>query len=121
MIFFAKDGKISAKRYSVIYRSLYNASFLSSENSEKMLRLLTTTPFREYIQAGLTKDTIFSHKIGISDEKNVFLDAGIVYVPHRPYMLTVMVSTSDINYAQEVMKEISEKTYQYVVSYNGQD
>lgn len=116
--FMSNNGKISAKKYSIIFRALYNASYLSEENSQKLLSLMTETKFKEYIGSGLPKDIKFSHKIGISDDKEVFLDSGIVYLPKRPYMLTVMINTKDINLAQKQMKEVSEKVYNYIASYS---
>lgn len=115
--FISKEGKISAKKYSVMLRSLYNAAYLSEENSQKLLSWLTATSFDEYLGGGLPKDANFAHKIGVSDEKNVFLDSGIVYPAKRPYLLTVMINTADENFAKKTMKEISEKVYNYIKNY----
>lgn len=112
--FFSADGKISAKRYSVIFRSLYNSSYLSDDNSRKILSLLSNTSFKEYLGSALPAKVKFSHKIGVSDEKQVFMDAGLVYVPQRPYILTVMIQTDDKAYAEEVMKDISGRIYAYI-------
>ena len=35
--FLDTDGRLSAKRYSVILRALYSSSYLSEENSQKLL------------------------------------------------------------------------------------
>ena len=115
--FISTEGKISAKKYSVMFRALYNASYLSEENSQKLLSLMTETKFKEYIGSGFPSDIQFSHKIGIGDDKGVFLDSGIIYLPHRPYLLTVMINSKDISLAQKQMKEISEKVYTYIVNY----
>lgn len=115
--FFDKDGKISAKKYAVILRSLYNSSYLNEENSQKLLLWMKEAKFKEYLTVGLPGNIIFAHKFGISDEENVYLDTGIVYVPKRPYFLIAMIKNPDKKFAQAKMKEISEKTYNYVANY----
>jgi len=115
------DGKLSAKRYSVIFRSLYNSSYLTEENSQKLLSFLTQSEFNEFIQSVLPPDIPFAHKIGISDDNNVFLDSGIAYNKNRPYILTVMIKTGDGQKAKEIMKDISEKVYNYINNYIGSD
>ncbi len=115
--FISNEGKISAKKYSVMFRALYNASYLLEENSQKLLSLMAGTKFKEYIGAGLPPDIKFSHKIGIGDDKGVFLDSGIIYLPERPYLLTIMINTKDTAFAQKQMQKISEKVYNYIVNY----
>lgn len=116
--FFSKDGKISAKRYAVVIRSLYHAAFLSKEDSSKVLEWLTKTPFTEYLEQGLPKGVEFSHKIGVSTDESVYMDAGIVYLPNRPYLLIVMTHGKNKKEAEKVMKDISLKTYEYIIGYD---
>jgi len=111
------SGNLSAKRYSVIFRSLYNASYLSEENSQKLLSYLSQSPFKEYIESGLPSGTPFAHKIGTEEEKGIYLDSGIVYAPNKPYTLTIMIQSEKEQLAQEKMKDISEKVYNYVKEY----
>jgi beta-lactamase class A len=116
--FFDEDGKISARRYAVVLRSLYNASYLSIKDSEKILELLTETPFREYLGQGLPKNIKFAHKIGDSSKEGVLMDAGIVYVPDRPYLLIVMIYGKSDQEAKDIMKDISDRIYNYVDGYD---
>lgn len=118
---FTTDGKISAKRYAVVLRSLYNSAYLSKENSSKIITLLTETPFGEYLEQGLPKGTKFAHKIGVIPDKNVYMDAGIVYLPNRPYMLIVMIQGKEKKVAEKIMKDISERTYKYINEYDGRN
>lgn len=115
--FFSNEGKISAKRYSIIFRSLYNSSYLSEDNSQKILSLLIKTSFGQYLGSGLPDDIKFSHKIGVSDEQSVFMDSGIIYNKNRPYLLTTMIQTDNKDDAQQKMKDISEKVYDHVANY----
>lgn len=115
--FMKLDGKISAKRYTVILRALYNSSYLAEENSQKILSYLTQSPFKDYIQGGLPQDIVFAHKIGISGAEKVFLDSGIIYEQNRPYLLTIMIKNKDEQKSQEIMKDISRKIFDYVRNY----
>lgn len=117
--FLDTEGKLSAKRYSVIFRSLYNASYVSENDSQKLLSYLSQSPFNEFIENGLPKNIVFSHKIGISDSEKVFIDSGVIYEKNRPYLLTIMTRNKSEQSAKEIMKDISEKAYQYVSGYSG--
>lgn len=117
--FFTNDGKVSAKRYAVVLRSLYNAAYLSKEDSSKILTLLTKTPFNEYLEQGLLKGTKFAHKIGEIPSEAVYMDSGIAYLPNRPYLLVVMTQGKEKKEAERIMKDISLKTYEYVAKYDG--
>ncbi|MBI5133965.1 MAG: serine hydrolase [Candidatus Taylorbacteria bacterium] len=119
--FFAKDGKISAKRYAVVLRSLYQGAYLSPENANKALEMLSETRFDDYLQNRLPKDVRFAHKIGVSDEDGVFMDAGIVYLDGRSYILIVMTSGKGESDAKGIMDDISDKVYRYVTGYKAVD
>lgn len=114
---FNEDYNITAKEYSRIFRALYNASYLNRHNSQQLLRWLSESEFDEFIGSGLAPNTIFSHKIGEEFKEVVFLDSGIVYVPNRPYLITIMVEVEDeggVERAQEIMKELSKSAYDYI-------
>ena len=115
--FLETEGSLSAKRYSVMVRALHSASYISEENSQKLLLYLTGSPFKDYIQSGLPQDIPFAHKIGVDADKNVNLDSGIVYEKDRPYILTVMIKDETEQKAKEIIKDISEKVYNYVKEY----
>lgn len=116
--FLASEGKISAKKYSTIFRSLYNSSYMSEENSQKLISFLTRTAFNEYLASALPEKILFAHKIGIDNIKNVYLDSGIVYAQGRPYILTVMIQSKNEQTAKNIFKDISEKAYNYVKDHN---
>lgn len=119
--FFSEDGEIGAKRYSALLRALYTSSYLEPASSEKLLSFLAESPFREYLGSGIPASVRFAHKHGLNDGKGVVLDAGIVYVPNRPYLLTVMVRTQDLEYAKSVMKKVSEISYEYIATYHEEE
>jgi beta-lactamase class A len=109
---FNTDLKIGARRYSNFLRALYEASYLSPESSQLLLTILNTPHNSDLLPAGIPSGINFSHKIGVNDI--TYSDSGIVYVPNRPYILTVaMQSTSSVE-VQTMMKNISTAVYQYV-------
>lgn len=118
------EGRMSAKDYTRLLRALYVSTYLNEEYSEKILNLLNNSEFTGYVRAGLPKDVKFSHKWGLYAEKNVFADSGIVYAKDRPYIISVMLQAKGDDHqkneakSQELMKEIGEKTYQFMTKGN---
>src|SRR3989338_732460 len=116
---FNDNYDITAKEYSRIFQALYTASYLNRENSQKILKWLSETPFNELLGNGVPEEVVFSHKIGEAFKVKTFLDSGIVYVPNRPYLITVMIevgSNSGVEKAQEIMRELSSAAYTYVAN-----
>ncbi len=112
------DNRITAKRYSIFFRSLYNSTYFTHENSKLFLDILSRAP-KEYLSLGLPSDIAFVHKTGIRIDEKVMADSGIVYVPGRPYILTVMIAQNkpgELNQfaIKEIFKEISEDVYSYI-------
>lgn len=115
--FLETDGSISAKRYSVILRALYNSSYLSEANSQKIVSFLSEEPFREYLGSGIPDDVVLAHKIGVDTDKKIYLDSGIIYLRNRSYTLTVMTREKTEENAKAIMKDISERVFNYVKEY----
>lgn len=107
------SGKISSKEYTKFLRALYTSSYLSHDDSEKLLSLLAKATFRDFLSQGVPDSITFCHKYGEDLDNKIFIDSGIVYLPNRPYMITVMVQGTDRDTAKSVMNSISAVTYQY--------
>lgn len=112
-----ENGFISAKEYTRLLRVLYTSSYLEPENSEKILEYMAESSFGDYLSQGLPAEVKFAHKYGENIQYNIFADSGIVYIPKRPYMLTVLIKGKDSSletraWATKLMKEISEKAYE---------
>lgn len=110
-------GLISAKEYTRILRVLYTSSFLIPEHSEKILKYMSQAVFGEYLSQGIPDGVTFAHKYGENKQYIIFADSGIVYVPGKPYMITVLIKGKDSTeetrqWAMNLMKEISERAYQ---------
>lgn len=117
---FEDQGKVSAKEYSRLLRTLYVASYLNRENSEYILELLSKNSFKEFLNLGLPTEVVFSHKQGENVNLNVFADSGIVYLENRPYVLSVMIEPiqktgiEGKSYAQELFNEISQEAFKFI-------
>ncbi len=114
---------ISAKEYSRIFRALYNSSFLNREYSQLLLTWLSESDFNRFLQSGVSDEVIFSHKIGEQEEQLTYLDSGIVYLPNRPYLITVLLKVNETqdkelarDIAEEIMSSISKESYDYFTS-----
>lgn len=118
---FDARGFVSAKEYSRLWRALYASSFLEPENSIKILEWLTESDFDRYLAGGLGENITFAHKWGRNQAYHVFLDTGIVYIPHRPYLVTVMIqgdgSPGEEERAAATMREIGSTIYNYIATY----
>ncbi len=118
---FQEDGKISAKEYSRILRSLYTASFLSRSHSQMILEWLDEATFNSFLTKGVPESVPFPHKYGEDDRTRVYSDSGIVYLPDRPYIISVMVQANpNAPYASEqevvsvFMEQVSRAAYDYL-------
>jgi beta-lactamase class A len=114
---YTKDDQISAKRYSVIWRSLFNATYLSPENSQKLIQIMQKSSAKNFLARGIPEGIGFSHKIGVLFDELTVADSGIVYVPGRPYILVVMTQKHSQAEAEEIMRDVSQKVYGYVSGY----
>lgn len=118
----APGAGVTAKNYSSIFRSLYLSSYLFYENSNEILEILTTSPYKDRILAGVPSNVKVAHKIGIykepgKDESQTHADCGIVYAPKRPYILCVMTDSLLTEATQEI-SQVSKIIYEYVISAN---
>ncbi len=82
------------------------------------MEFLNESKFNNFLASGIPEDVVFAHKYGENAIEYIFADTGIVYVPGKPYMLTVIIKGKDvspetISWAIELMKDISTKAYEY--------
>lgn len=111
-----ENGFISAKEYTRILRVLYTSNFLTPENSQKILKYMAESTFNDYLSKGVPTDILFAHKYGENKDYHIFADSGIVYIPGKPYMLSVIIKGKDSSletraWAMQIMKDISNHAY----------
>lgn len=113
---------MTPEQYSILFRTLYNATYLSRDYSEKALGLMTQTTFTAGLVAGVPSSTVVSHKYGLASYTQGGVpyqwelhDCGIVYAPGHPYVLCVMTKgTTSIAAQEKTIADISAAAYQQV-------
>lgn len=109
---------LSLKNYAGIFRTLYNASFLSDEMSEKAMHWLAVSKFDMGIIAGVPKGTVVAHKFGeyLDESRDIkqLHDVGIVYHPDNPYILGIMTRGNDYAKLEGAIRDISAFIYEEV-------
>jgi beta-lactamase class A len=111
------NDKITAQRYSNFWRALYSAGYLSADGSQTLLQIMAEPHDPELLSSGMPKNVLFAHKMGVFGD--TYADSGIVYVPGRPYILSVMIVSSSTDEVHALMKSISQDVYQYITTSNG--
>jgi len=107
---------INLKTLSTMFLALYNAKYVNVEHSQQILEYLANSPFNDKIVAGVPKDILVAHKIGISAGDETFSDCGIVYAPNRNYLLCLGSNGGDEKITDDFMAEISKAVYDYVIN-----
>lgn len=116
---------MSARSYSVVFRALYNSTYLSWDISEKALKLLSLTHFDKGIVAGVAQGTVVAHKFGehtyVQGQGGIIgsrelHDCGIVYYPQHPYLICIMTQGMEFPKLEKVVSTLSKVAYNYVDS-----
>lgn len=113
---------MSAKSYSVLFRGLYNSSYLNTDVSEKALALLASSTFKTGLIPGVPSDVLVAHKFGEqttryadnSVQNRQLHDCGIVYHPGHPYFLCVMTRGINFSQLEDVIQSVSKTVYDNV-------
>jgi beta-lactamase class A len=114
-----QDGQtdyLSVKQYGTFFRVLFNGSYLSRQDSEAALALLSKTTFDRGIAKYLPREVVVAHKFGekiteLPETKQVH-DCGIVYLPKHPYLLCVMTRGYDLDLMSDSVALISKAVYE---------
>lgn len=117
------DDYLSTKLYALMFRILYNSTYLNPAYSEKALSILTKTDHSMGLASGLPNDITIAHKF----RSRSFLkggdtlieshDCGIIYFPNHPYELCVMGIGSQAKPLNTMFKNLSQLIYKDMESY----
>jgi beta-lactamase class A len=109
---------VRVKDYAAFFRILFNASYLSRENSELALEILSDVEFKRGLVAGLPTSITVAHKFG---ERSYYVDdvatsrqlhdCGVIYYPQKPYILCVMTRGNDFEDQSAFIREVSKLFY----------
>lgn len=116
-----EDGSflVSPRAYSLFFRTLYSATYLNKNLSEKALDILSKTTFKDGLVAGVPEGTLVSHKFGeyvhLNNSNKIeytdLHDCGIIYYSENPYLLCVMTRGSNLDVLKNTIKEISSMVF----------
>lgn len=116
--FFDQEWKITAKEYTRLIRSLYTANYITPEHSQFLLDILTRTEYDDYLGQGIPDDVLFAHKIWENESKTVILDAGLVYIGNRVYLISMAMDYEQEWFtrdkALDIFKQVSTLVYNYI-------
>ena len=110
---------VNAKEYSGILRMLYSVAFLSKDNSEKLLSILSHSQFDQGLRQGVPESITIAHKFGersLGKGEAELHDCGIIYYPNNPYILCVMTKGTSFSNLATIIGHISTLVYQEVDS-----
>jgi beta-lactamase class A len=109
---------ISSAEYSAYMESLYNAGYLTIQDSEYAMALLASCNFKQGMVSVLPDSIVVAHKFGESGDAHMqqLHESGIVYYGDSPYLLTVMTKGPDIKKLPEVISAISRIAYNNINS-----
>ena len=105
--------QISTRDYSIFMRALYNAAYLSIDDSEYATELLSNTDFKGGLIKDLPKTLQVANKIVDSGENNSseLSESAIVYLNNKTYQITVMTKGANYDRLPELLAQISSKVY----------
>lgn len=113
------EATITVRGYASLFRILYNASYLNSETSEKVLSWLAASSYTRGLVAGVPEGIQVAHKFGermYPDGMKELHDCGIVYFPENPYLMCIMTRGYEWNALESVVSAISRMMYEEVDS-----
>lgn len=104
---------ITSESLALIFRLLYNASFLDSDMSNLALSWMADSSFDQGISAPIPSTITVANKFGYTalDETKQLHDCGIVYYPDHPYILCVMTQGADQKTLITTIARISQQVY----------
>jgi hypothetical protein len=103
---FNEQGQVTAREYSRMFRALYTASYLSRANSQLLLDMLSRAEWDHFMGQVVPDSIPFPRKYGLQPETHTFLESGIVFVPNRPFLITVMIQTPGTKSSEEEAAEV---------------
>ncbi len=118
------DDSLSLSSFASFYRVLYNASYLPEDLSEKALRYLSRSTFRDGMASGIPSNVEIACKHG-EREIEISKDGekiqgyqlhefGIIYGPKRPFLIGIMARGDDLDRLTKVSRDITRLVYEEV-------
>jgi beta-lactamase class A len=117
-----REDSLTLSAYASYFRVLFNASYLNEELSEKALRYLARSTFRDGMAAGIPSGTGIASKAGervipsfdTEGEPMEVLqlhEFGIIYHPERPFLLGITARGNDFHDLARVLRDVTSLVY----------
>lgn len=109
--------QVSILSYGNLFAVLYNAAYLSPDQSQFALELLSRATFTDGLVAGVPPGTRVAHKFGrrvLEGQDSQLHDCGVVYHPVMDYVLCVMTSGSSYAEQKAAIAQVSRTAYEGV-------
>jgi len=107
------DNTTSANDIDLFFQKLYKGEIIKKYKDDYIIELIEVLPGAR-ISASVPEGVKVAHKVG-SDTEAVF-DAGIVFVPEKPFVLTILSRGADRQSADQTISQLTEKIYWFIVS-----
>ena len=112
------EGAISVKDISLLFRVLYNSTYLNRKSSEWALNALSYSEFSDGIRGGLKPSSVAALKFGEratltnAGQEYQLHDCGIVYYEDNPYLLCVMTKGKKMHPLAKAIQSISKTIFE---------
>lgn len=108
------DYTVSIGNYCKLFRILYNSGYLTDENSELGLSMLSQSTYKEGLLRDINPGYPVAHKFGerVDGQVQQLHEIGIFYAEPEPYLLGIMSEGSDQKKLASVLSQISKLVYQ---------
>lgn len=111
------DDYLTVRTYSAFFRTLFNASYLSVEMSEKALGMLSKTGYGNGIRQAIPLEIPISQKFGhrkLDENRHQYHHFAIVYHSSKPFLIGIMTKGKSTEALQSTIATIAHTTYQAV-------
>ncbi len=107
------DYVVTVSDYCKLFRILYNSGYLTDENSELALSMLSKSTYRGGLLKDISPNLPVAHKFGerVTANSQQLHEIGIFYTEPQPYLLGVMSEGADLKNLSEVLSQISQVVY----------
>ena len=118
-----RSYEVSSRKYALFLRILYGSSYISEDHSERIMKDLSKSTFKDGMVAGIPGMVKVAHKFGTYQFEDVvngvhltaqqLHDCGIVYHPEKPYVFCFMTKGKDLDVLYNVISKVSAMVYSY--------
>jgi beta-lactamase class A len=106
------DNTTCANDIDLFFQKLYMGEIIKKYKDDYIFELIKSLP--ETRIAGIPEGVKAAFKVG-GDTEAVF-NAGIVFVPKKPFILTILSRGTDRQSADQMISKLTEKIYWFIVS-----